>query len=253
MVNVKQRYQLKLPQKSDYPHSFRILDKPGRSAAYHQLVEASASAYFETKGPTRWLFMKRFQVAGSYLKKIGRVENILDAGTGIGFFLPTLVRQSKSVLALDYAQHTLRYAKTMCRKRKIKNVKFVRADLLTIKLKQKFDIINSLSVLEHIPPSKLPQLMRLFRSWLKPGGYLIAGWPNEGGKLFKLAQTWEKKFLRPRMLQSFVDEKRHYKPLGHVSQSNQIFTAVTNSFKTIDYQYLPFPWLKFYSLGLFTR
>jgi len=254
MVGVKQRYQLKLPQKSDYPHGFRILDKPGLSAEYHQLLEASASAYFETKGPTKWLFMKRFHSAFDYLTQIGRTESILDAGTGIGFFLPTLSQFADTVTAVDYARHTLAYARLMCRKRQINKIKFIQADLLTLNLpKHSFDLINTLSVLEHIPPKQLPNLMAKFKSWLKPGGYLIAGWPNEGGKIFKIMQTWEKRLLRPRMLQSFVDEKRHYKPLGHVSQSNQIFTAVTNSFKTIDYQYLPFPWLKFYSIGLFSR
>lgn len=254
MVNVKQRYQLKLPQKSDYPNNLKILDKPGLSAEYHQLLEASASAYFETKGPTRWLFMKRFHSAFNYLKQIGRTESILDAGTGIGFFLPTLSQFADTVTAVDYAQHTLAYARSMCRKRKLTNIFFAQADLLKLDLpKHGFDIINTLSVLEHIPPEKLTSLMAKFKAWLKPDGYLIAGWPNEGGTIFKLAQTWEKRLLRPRMLQSFVDEKRHYKPLGHVSQSDQIYSAVTKTFKTINFQSLPFPWLKFYSLGLFTR
>lgn len=254
MVSVKQRNQLKLPQKSDYPDNFKILDKPGLSAEYHQLLEASASAYFETKGPARWLFMKRFKLALNYLRQIGRVESILDAGTGIGFFLPTLSRQAEKITALDYAKYTLKYAKSMCQKRKIKNVEFIQGDLLNLKFSQrKFNVITALSVLEHIPPEKLPTLMKNFKTILKPGGALVAGWPNEGGTIFKLAQTWEKRLLRPRMLQSFEDEKRHYKPLGHVSQSDQIYAVLTKVFKTVDYQPLPFPWLKFYSLGLFTR
>jgi ubiquinone/menaquinone biosynthesis C-methylase UbiE len=254
MIGVKQRNQLKLPQKSDYPHSIRILDKPGLSAEYHQLLEASASAYFETKGPTRWLFMKRFKTALNYLGQIGRVESILDAGTGIGFFLPTLSQFAKSVIAVDYAHYTLAYARSMCRQRKITNVSFTQADLLTLKLpKHSVNVINTLSVLEHIPPAELPALMAKFKTWLKPEGYLIAGWPNEGGTIFKLAQTWEKRLLRPRMLHRFKDEKRHYKPLGHVSQNDQIYRAVTKAFKTIHYQFLPLPWLKFYSLGLFTQ
>lgn len=242
------------PQKSDYPQGLKILDQPGRSAEYHQLVEASASAYFETKGPTRWMFMKRFKSAFNYLQQIGRVETILDAGTGIGFFLPTLSLFATKVTAVDYAQHTLSYARSMCRKKEVKNIDFIQGDLLSLKLgSKKFNVITALSVLEHIPPQKLNQLMASFKKILKPGGYLIAGWPNEGGTIFKLAQTWEKRLLRPRMLQSFKDEKRHYKPLGHVSQSDQIYSAVTKVFKTVDYQSLPFPWLKFYSLGLFTR
>ena len=242
------------PKKSDYPNRLKILDKPGRSAAYQQLVEASASAYFETKGPTLWLFMKRFNVANSYLNQIGKTGSILDAGTGIGFFLPTLSRFGIRITVIDYAHHTLAYTKSMCRKKKMKNIKFIQGDLLTINFpKNSFDIINTLSVLEHIPPEKLPALMTKFKNWLKPGGYLIAGWPNEGGRLFKLAQTWEKKLLRPKMLQSLKDKCRHYKPLGHVAQSHQIYSAVTKTFKTINYQSLPLPWLKFYSLGLFTR
>lgn len=242
------------PQKSDYPDSLRILDKPSRSIAYHQLLEASASAYFETKGPTRWLFMKRFESALNYLRKIDSVESILDAGTGIGFFLPTLSQFASRVTAVDYARHTLAYARAMCRKRKITNASFIQADLLKLTLpKHSFDVINTLSVLEHIPPEKLPVLMAKFKTWLKPSGYLIAGWPNEGGGIFKLAQTWEKRLLRPRMLKSFVDEKRHYKPLGHVSQSDQIYSAISKNFKIIDQKILPFPWLKFYSITLSTK
>lgn len=254
MVSVKQRNQLKLPQKSDYPDNFKILDKPGLSVEYHQLLEASASAYFETKGPARWLFMKRFKLALNYLRQIGRVESILDAGTGIGFFLPTLSQFANMVTAVDYAQHTLSYSRFMCRKLKLKNVLFIKADVLKLTLPEdSIDVINTLSVLEHIPPKELPVLMAKLKAWLKPHGYIIAGWPNEGGTIFKLAQTWEKRLLRPRMLQSFEDEKRHYKPLGHVSQSEQIYSAVTKVFKTVDYKSLPFPWLKFYSLGLFSR
>lgn len=245
--------RLTFPKKSDYPQSLKILDKPGRSAAYHQLVEASASAYFETKGPTRWLFMKRFTLAKQYLWSIKPIDNLLDAGTGIGFFLPTLSRLAKSVTAVDYSPHTLAYAKKMCRKRQLKNIKFFQADLLRVNFNQKFDLINTLSVLEHISPKQLPLIMRRFHSWLKPDGYLIAGWPNEGGKIFKLVQTWEKRLLRPKMLSSLKDEHRHYKPLGHVSQSNQIYMAITQKFTKINYKSLPFSWLKFYSIGLWQK
>gem|GEM_PF-6277577 len=242
------------PQKTDYPDSFKILNHPSCSAAYHQLVEASASAYFETKGPTRWLFMRRFQVAADYLRSLAKTESILDAGTGIGFFLPTLAKFAKKITAVDYAQYTLAYAQAMCRQRHLNKIKFIQADLLSLNLpKNSFDVINVLSVLEHIPPKQLPRLMTQFKSWLKPNGYLIAGWPNEGGQLFKLAQTWEKKLFRPKMLQSLKDDRRQYKPLGHVAQSRQIYQAVTQKFSVAKLKTLPFNWLKFYTLGLFKR
>jgi len=246
-------FKLVLPKKSDYPQSLRILVKPGRSATYHQLVEASASAYFETKGPTKWLFMRRFQVALEHLCSIVPIDTLLDAGTGIGFFLPTLSRLAGQITAVDYANHTLSYAKRMCRNKKINNINFLQADLLKFKSRQKFSAITALSVLEHIPPQKLPALMKKFRSWLKPGGYLIAGWPNEGDWLFHQAQTWEKRLLRPKMLQSLRDKKRHYQPLGHVSQGQQIYRAVTQQFKAIKFRYLPFSWIRFYAIGIFAK
>jgi 2-polyprenyl-3-methyl-5-hydroxy-6-metoxy-1,4-benzoquinol methylase len=248
---MQKRLKLVFPEKSDYPNKLKILDKPGRSVEYHQLVEASASAYFETKGPAKWLFMKRFKVAFDYLK-ITKINNLLDAGTGIGFFLPTLAQFAKQITAIDYAQHTLSYAKKMCQKRKVKNIDFIQADLLNLRLKnKKFDVITALSVLEHIPPQKLSQLMNGFKKILKPNGYLIAGWPNEGNWLFKLAQQLEKKLMRPEVFKSIHDKKAKYIPLGHVAKSNQIETAVTNKFKTIEIKSLPWIFPSFYRIGCF--
>lgn len=247
-------YQLKFPNKSDYPNKLKILNKPNRSAEYHQLVEASASAYFETKGPAKWLFIKRFQVAVDYLSKIKKINSLFDAGTGIGFFLPTLSQLSKKIIALDYAQHTLRYAKAMCKKRKIVNINFVQGNLLNLKLgKQKFEVITALSVLEHIPPQKLNILMKNFKKILKPGGYLIAGWPNEGSLLFKLAQQLEKRIMRPKVFKSIHDTRAKYVPLGHVAQSQQIEAAVTKIFKTKEIKSLPWIFPAFYRIGYFKK
>lgn len=246
------RLKLVFPKKSDYPDRLKILNHPNQSIAYHQLVEASASAYFETKGLAKWLFMKRFQTALNYLKSIGKIKSLFDAGTGIGFFLPTLSRAAEQVTALDYSQHTLRYAKKMCQKRKVKNIDFIQADLLNLKLRnKKFDIITALSVLEHIPPRKLNQLMHGFKKILKPDGYLIAGWPNEGNWLFKLVQQLEKRLMRPKVFKSIHDKKAKYIPLGHVAKSNQIETAVIKNFKTIEIKSLPWIFPCFYRIGCF--
>ena len=251
MLCMTRRLKLRLPKKSNYPNSLKILNRAGRSAEYHQLVEASASAYFETKGPAKWLFMKRFQVAVDYLHQIGPVANALDAGTGIGFFLPTLSRTAKNVWALDYANHTLRYAKGLCRRLKIKNASFKQGDLTKLPFPaKKFDVIVALSILEHIPPKQLPTVIGHFKRVLKPGGYLIAGYPNEGDKIFKLVQQAEKIIMRPQVFKSIHDDKRKYKPLGHVAKSFQIDKAIKDKLKVINYKALPLNGLKFYSLSL---
>jgi len=251
---MQKRLKLVFPKKSDYPDRLKILNYPNQSTAYHQLVEASASAYFETKGPAKWLFMKRFQTALNYLKSIGKVKSLFDAGTGIGFFLPTLSQAAEQVIALDYSKHTLKYAKSMCRKRKIKNIDFIQADLLNLKLRnKKFDIITALSVLEHIPPQKLNQLMNGFKKIIKPGGYLIAGWPNEGSWLFKSVQQLEKRLMRPKVFKSIHDNRAKYKPLGHVASAKQIEQAVIKNFKTIEIKSLPWIFPGFYRIGCFKK
>jgi len=247
-------YQLKFPKKRDYPFSLKILDKPNKSVEYHQLVEASASAYFETRDPARWLFMKRFEIALNYLNQIKPVNNLLDVGTGIGFFLPTLASKAKSVTALDYAKHTLKYAKAMCKKKGIKNVKFIQDNLFKPRFTTKqFDVIMALSILEHVPPKDLPKVIGYLKKMIKPGGYLIAGYPNEGSIVFKLVQQAEKLIMRPKMLKSIKDDKRDYHPLGHVANSGQIDEAIKSQFKILNYKSLPTPLLKFYSLSLNQR
>lgn len=249
---MQKRLKLVFPKKSDYPGSLQILNQPSRSTAYHQLIEASASAYFETKGPAKWLFMKRFELAFNYLKSVGKVRSLLDAGTGLGYFLPSLSQAAGQITAIDYSKHTLVYAKKMCKKRKINNVNFVQSDLLNLRLgNKKFGIIIALSVLEHIPPQKLNQLMISFKKLLKPNGYLIAGWPNEGSLLFKLVQQLEKRLIRPQVFKSIHDEKAKYKPLGHVAKGNQIEIAVTNNFKIIEIKSLPWIFPNFYRIGCF--
>ena len=251
---MQKRLKLVFPKKSDYPDRLKILNHPNRSAAYHQLVEASASAYFETKGPARWLFMKRFQAAFNYLKSIGKIKSLFDAGTGIGFFLPSLSQLAEQVTALDHSKHTLRYAEKMCQKRKVKNIDFIQADLLKLKPgNKKFDIITALSVLEHIPPQKLNQLMASFKKILKPNGYLIAGWPNEGNWLFKLAQQLEKRLMRPKVFKSIHDDKAKYKPLGHVANAKQIEAAVIKNFKSSEIKSLPWIFPSFYRIGYFQK
>jgi len=242
---------LRLPNRKDYLKTIKILNKPSTSEEYHQLVEASASAYFETKGPANWLFMKRFQVTKGFLDKIGPVKKLLDVGTGIGFFLPTLSQAAKQVVGFDYAKYPLRHAQAMCKNLKIKNVKFVRGDLSKLAFERnRFEVVVALSVLEHIPPKKLTRVMKHFKRVLKPGGYLIAGYPNESSLLFKIAQQLEKIIMRPKVFKSLKSEERDYKPLGHVSDLKEIDEAIKKQFKILDCRALPFNYLKFYSLNL---
>lgn len=245
-------YQLKFPKKSDYSHLAEILAHPRLSAKYHQIIEASASAYFETSGITRWLFIKRFRVALTYLEKIDSSENLLDAGTGIGFFLPTLSSLAKTVMAVDIGKYSLRLAQTMAKKRHLTNVIFKCAGLTNLHLPGKyFNSIVALSVFEHILPQNLKSTMTLMSQLLTPGGYLIVGFPREGSPIFKFFQRLERSLCRSHITRALKDERRKkYATLGHVSTANQIIQAVKTQFKVISVTDLPTSLVKLYTVML---
>lgn len=136
------------PEKSDYPCNLTKLNNNQYSNLYRQLVESSASAYFETNPLTRYYFKKRFQLALDLIPRYKKEQNILDAGCGIGFFLPTLTQFSQNIWAIDYAKYSLQYTRFMCQKRKLQSIKFKRlglTDNLPFPAK-KFDLVICLSV-----------------------------------------------------------------------------------------------------------
>ena len=116
-----------------------------------------------------------------------------------------------------------------------------------------FEVIVCLSVLEHVPPSELSIVIDHFYRALKVGGFLIAGYPNEGSHLFKLLQTIEPLLTRPRVIMALKNKRKKFNVSGHVSNSKQIDLAIKNKFKTISSKSLPFPKLKLYTLGKFQK
>lgn len=220
------KVNLIFPQKEDYPEILRVLSQSKTSSKYRELVESSASAYFETNFLTRYLFRQRFIKA---VKLIGKDKTdllTLDAGCGIGFFLFQLSQISKKVWAIDYAKHSLDYAKFMCQKRGLKNISFAQIDLvkgLPFK-KDQFDLIVCLSVLEHI--KDLQAVIAEFDRVLKKDGVLIAGYPNEDNFIFRIFQYVEKRLFRPKVYKTFKGTK-----LIHLSRAHQIDQTLRKFFK----------------------
>lgn len=220
-------YHLIFPKRTDYPHNLELLNKKESSSLYRQLVESSASAYFETNFLTRYFFQKRFQLALQLFPKKRDNLKILDAGCGIGFFLPTLSKYAKHIWAIDYAKHSLQYAKFMCKKRGLRNITFKKVNLMeTLPFPaKKFDLIVCLSVLEHI--KDLEMVINNFRRILKKDGVLIAGYPNEDNFIFRLFQYIEKRLLRPKVYHTFQGTK-----LIHVSKAQKINKVISKYFYT---------------------
>jgi 2-polyprenyl-3-methyl-5-hydroxy-6-metoxy-1,4-benzoquinol methylase len=206
------------PKRDDYPDGLGLARIKMGSSLHKELLESSASAYFETNFISRFFFKMRFKLAGEMIPLEGRKKmTILDAGCGIGFFLPTLCLIGRKIWAVDYAKYSLKYSKDMCQKKGLKNIFFKKSDLaasLPFRDHQ-FDLIVSLSVLEHI--KDLDRVMMNFRRIMRRNGLLIVGYPNEDSVIFRIFQYLEKRLLRPKVYKIHQGTE-----LIHVSRASKI-------------------------------
>ena len=106
--------------------------------------------------------------------------NILVAGCGTGqHSIGTASRFSNcQVTAVDLSLASLAYAKRMTTKLGINNLEYLHADILMLnKLRQKFDIIESVGVLHHMDEPMAG--WRILTDLLKPGGLMRIGLYSE--------------------------------------------------------------------------
>ncbi|HSD98628.1 MAG TPA: class I SAM-dependent methyltransferase, partial [Patescibacteria group bacterium] len=136
----------------------------------------------------RYLHFKK--IITEHIKKNPR--SILDAGSGIGsysFFLHTQYPRAK-ITGGDIDKEKLSFSRKYIKLLKIKNVAFSYMDISKQKLqKNKYDLIVSIDVLEHIKNYK--QVLYNFSRLLKPGGYLYIHTPHENQKrIFSFSKNW---------------------------------------------------------------
>jgi len=104
--------------------------------------------------------------------------NILDAGSGFGQYTYYLAKKFKmaKVIGVELKQEHVNDSLIFAEKAKVKNLSFIRDDLITFKSRDKYDLIISVDVLEHIEDDR--SLMHRFSDLLKPGGFLIISTPS---------------------------------------------------------------------------
>jgi len=98
-------------------------------------------------------------------------KRVLDVGCGTGFFAFHAAKKGAKVLGIDYAEEGINIAK---KKYEHRNLKFEKLDVKEIK--EKFDIIVSIGVLEHMDEPL--EILRLLKSRLNPKGKIIVTTPN---------------------------------------------------------------------------
>jgi len=117
------------------------------------------------------------------LKNIKRFKpdktlNIYDAGSGFGqytYFMSTKLKPC-NIFSIDVKEDWINDCKYFFQTKKIDNAKFAVEDLTSITHLNKFDLILSVDVMEHIEDDM--KVFQNFYNSLKDGGYLLINTPS---------------------------------------------------------------------------
>ncbi len=81
-------------------------------------------------------------------------RRVLDFGCGVGRLSIPLAEFAETVIAVDISPAMLSEAKVNCQKRGITNIEFTESQTLLAASDQKFDLVHTYIVLQHIPTSR---------------------------------------------------------------------------------------------------
>jgi SAM-dependent methyltransferase len=151
-----------------------------------RLVESCALAYFHPNPLTRRLFRKRLHFAMDLLGP-RPADDLLDAGCGIGYLLPTLAARARRVWAIDRQVVSVSFAQRIVARRNLRNVRLLAGDLRSLPFGDRtFDVVVSLSTFEHI--GRLDEACEQVRRVAARGARVLVGFPLEGSFLYDFLQ-----------------------------------------------------------------
>jgi SAM-dependent methyltransferase len=168
-----------------------VLTTPGNGAtgervlvAVNEFYEANPFPGFDPgKYETRQDLVER---ASWYARRLDAEipfgATVIDVGCGTGQLACLLALKERSVVGVDYSEHSLALARQLKRRLALDRVDFRRANILAWDLPaESFDFVFCNGVLHHTsdPEGGFRNLVRIAR----PGGYLIVGLYNRYGRL----------------------------------------------------------------------
>ncbi len=141
--------------------------------------------------------------------------SIYDAGTGYGqysYFMAKKLQPNK-IYAADVKDKWIKDSEAFFKRQKLNDVSFGIEDLLKIEHENKFDLIVSVDVMEHIEDDV--KVFKNFYRALKPGGFLLINTPSIFGGS-DVHEDEEESFIseHARDGYSFEDLESKLKPIG---------------------------------------
>ena len=173
-------------------------------------------------------------IYASYIKfvisqiKKKRPFSILDVGCGAGRFLFYVRKNLKNVklTGIDYSSRAILFAKAFC-----PDIEFILGDILNDDLlREKYDIITLIEVLEHIPSADISFLLKRISEKINNDGFLFVTVPSKNKNLNpKHYQHFDLNSLRQMLEPQFRIENTYF--LNKMCfWDNLIKTILTNKY-----------------------
>lgn len=149
---------------------------PDKDSILQTSEEDMKHYYYSKFWPVSYMYRKRLELGLQAFK--GKTYNtLLELGTGGGFFLYSLSKMAKEIIASDVHPMLKKVEKNL-RKDGITNVTFKNIDVNKIPFKDEtFDAVVAMSMLEHIPT--LPKAVAEIKRVVKKNGTVLIGIPAD--------------------------------------------------------------------------
>ncbi len=158
-----------------------IKDRLGRVFSKHPVLQKSFYAMLNVVFLRAWYVRREIRhIMASF--PAHREIRVLDAGTGFGQYAYFIAAEFSNarILAVDVKQDYLENARRFVEKTAMGDrVRFAKADLTVLDLDDRFDLVISVDVMEHIEDDRA--VFRNFERVLSPGGYVIINTPSDQG------------------------------------------------------------------------
>lgn len=193
----------------DY-HSDKEWERFGSSDPYYGVITHDRyKASNMTEQDKEEFFSSGFNYIGhvinnikSYIDKGFVPKRALDFGCGVGRLVIPLSNIASEVTGVDVSDSMLNEAQKNCKERCITNVTLIKSDDNLSCLRQKYDLIHSFIVFQHIPVSRGERIFKNLLSHLEDGGVCVVHFT----------------YLHSNKLKNFIKKIQRYIPLlGNIS------------------------------------
>jgi SAM-dependent methyltransferase len=169
-----------------------MIDSAPKPSADQALFDSISSQYARkdlvpSARLARALRLRQTVSAGLSRDPAHSAPHILELGCGAGFSAHYLQGQYASYLGVDYSGKLIDYAR---HNNASDHAEFVCADLHTLQVPQRFDLILMIGVLHHLPEPAAA--LGVLARYLKPGGCVLANEPQSSNTLITLLRKLRK-------------------------------------------------------------